>query len=239
MVTVPTKAPAAVVLAVLCSGASLAHGMTGGAVITGRVLVKGTPPAPIKAKVRADPHCQAQHPDGLELSEFAVSNGGLAEVLVYLKTGVKGTFAAPVTPALLDQKGCRYFPPMLAVQAGQPVKVRNSDPTLHNVHFRPRLNSEINIGQPRVGMESTRTFGKPEVMVPIGCDVHPWMRAHMAVLSHPFFAVSGEGGRFEIRGVPPGRYEVEARHPKLEAASATVDVTAGATTVDLTLSMAP
>ncbi|HUG53786.1 MAG TPA: carboxypeptidase regulatory-like domain-containing protein [Vicinamibacteria bacterium] len=208
-------------------------------VIKGRVLFEGTPPAPQKVKVSADPRCKAQHPDGLERSDLSVSGGGLGEALVYLKTGVTGTFPPSSAPALLDQKGCQYLPAMVAVQAGQPLKIRNSDPTLHNVHFRPALNPEINIGQPRAGMESSRVFAKPEVLVPIGCDVHPWMRAHLAVLSHPFFAVTVDGGAFEIRGVPPGSYQIEARHPRLPPASAKVTVGAGVTPVDLTLSLRP
>lgn len=225
---------AAALVCVAAAGAP-AEAQTGGT-IKGRVLVRGTPPAPRKVPVKADPQCQAQHPDGLELSDFAVSGGGLADVLVYLRAGVKGAFPPPAAPVVLDQKGCQYSPGLVAVQAGQALKIRNSDATLHNVHFRPKLNPEINVGQPRAGMESSRVFAKPEIVVPVGCDVHPWMRATLAVLPHPFFAVSGDGGAFEIRGVPPGRYEIEARHPKLEPASATVEVTEE-TAVDLTLSL--
>src|SRR5690349_16090590 len=122
----------AVAVAALALGAVGAGAQTAGS-IKGRVLVKGTPPAPVKAKVAADPHCASQHPQGLDRVEYEVSNGGLGQVLVYLKSGVKGTFNAPAEPAVLDQKGCEYFPHMVAVQAGQPVKIRNSDPTLHNV----------------------------------------------------------------------------------------------------------
>lgn len=228
----------AMAAAVLLSSA--AHAQTGGGgVIKGRVLLRGTPPAAQKVKVSADPQCQAQHPQGLEHSDFRVANGGLADVVVYLKSGVKGTFAAPTEAAVLDQKGCQYAPGLVAVQAGQPLKIRNSDATLHNVHFRPALNKEINVGQPRAGMESSRVFSKAEVLVPIGCDVHPWMRASLAVLAHPFFAVSGETGTFEIRNVPPGTYEIEARHGKLKPVSATVTVSGGETPVDLTLVIEP
>jgi hypothetical protein len=218
---------------VLLAGA--ADAQTGSGVIKGRVFVRGTAPAPKTVLVGADAHCKARHPQGLEHSDFSISKAGLAEVLVYLKTGVKGAFTAPATPALLDQKGCQYHPGLVAVLAGQTLKIRNSDPTLHNVHFRPRLNPEINVGQPRAGMESARVFAKPELLMPIGCDVHPWMRASLAVLPHPFFAVSAEGGAFEIRNVPPGRYEIEARHPKIPPVSATVKVGGGETAVDLTL----
>jgi hypothetical protein len=229
---------AALAATMLFSGMAQAE-TSGAGVIKGRVLVRGAAPAPRKVPLSADAHCQAQHPQGLEQSDFAISNGGLADVLVYLKSGVQGTFAAPGEPALLDQNGCQYSPRLVAVQAGQALKIRNSDPTLHNVRFRPALNKEINLGQPRAGMESSRVFPKPEVLVPIGCDVHPWMRANLAVLSHPFFAVSKEAGAFEIRNVPPGTYEIEARHGKLKPVSAQVAVSGPTTPVDLTLVIDP
>jgi hypothetical protein len=109
---------------------------------------------------------------------------------------------------------------MLVMRAGQALRIRNSDDTLHNIHPRPQVNSEFNIGQPRKDMESVREgekgFAKPEVMIPVGCDVHPWMRAYISVLEHPFSAVTKEDGTFEIKGLPAGDYEVEAFHGKLK-----------------------
>jgi len=156
------------------------------------------------------------HPGGLERQTVDTSGGGLRDVLVYVKSGVSGTYPAPTEPVLLDQKGCMYHPHIITVQAGQPLKIRNSDDTLHNIHPRPVVNQEFNIGQPRQGMESTKTFDKAEVPIPVGCDVHPWMRSYIAVLNHPFFAVTKEDGTYEIKGLPPGEYEIEAWHEKLK-----------------------
>jgi len=113
------------------------------------------------------------------------------------------------------------------MQTNQPLKIKNNDDTLHNIHPRPTVNAEFNIGQPRKGMESTKTFDKKEVMFPVGCDVHPWMRAYISVLDHPFFAVTKEDGTFEIKGLPPGDYEVEAYHEKLKTQTQKVTVKAG------------
>lgn len=217
----------------------LAHAQTSTGVIKGRVLVRGKAPATRKIPMSADAHCKSAHPQGLDHSDFSVSNGGLADVVVYLKSGVQGTFPVPAEAVVLDQKGCQYSPGMVAVQAGQTLKIRNSDPTLHNVHFRPALNKEINVGQPRAGMESPRVFSRAEVLIPVGCDVHPWMRASLAVLSHPFFAVSAEAGAFEIRNVPAGNYEIEARHGRLKPVSAPVAIGGAETRVDLTLVIEP
>ena len=131
------------------------------------------------------------HPGGLERQK-QVKDGGLADALVYVK-GLAGSYPAPAEPVVLDQIGCQYNPRMVVMRAGQPLKIRNSDDTLHNIHPRPTLNKEFNIGQPRKGMESTKTFDKPELMIPTGCDVHPWMRAYISVLANPFFAVTKRG----------------------------------------------
>jgi plastocyanin len=106
---------------------------------------------------------------------------------------VKGTFPAKTTPVILDQQGCMYTPPVIALQVGQPLRMRNSDETLHNVHPRPTVNTGFNVGQPRKGMETDKKFDKPETFFPVSCDVHPWMRSYIAVFSHPFFTVTKDG----------------------------------------------
>jgi plastocyanin len=209
----PPPAPAATAAA---SAAPAGGGAAGGASVAGKISFEGTPPAPEKIKTSADPKCQALHPTGLERQTIDTSGGGLKDVFVYVKSGLPGSYPAPSEPVLLDQHGCMYSPHIVTVQAGQPLKIRNSDDTLHNIHPRPAVNQEFNIGQPRQGMESTKTFDKPEVMIPVGCDVHPWMRAYIAVLNHPFFAVTKEDGTYEIKGLPPGEYEIEAWHEKLK-----------------------
>jgi len=192
----------------------------GSASVSGKVHFEGTVPPPEKVKLNADPKCAAMHKEGLERAQIQVKDGGLADVVVYVKSGPKGTYPPPSEPAMLDQKGCDYSPHMLAMRAGQPLKIRNSDDTLHNIHPRPKLNPEFNIGQPRQGMESVREgekgFTKPEILIPVGCDVHPWMRAYISVFDHPFFAVTSEDGSFEIKGLPAGEYEIEALHSKLK-----------------------
>jgi hypothetical protein len=145
-----------------------------------------------------------------------VKDGGLADVLVYVKSGLHGSYPSPTEPVLLDQKGCDYWPHMVVKMVGQPLTIRNSDDTLHNIHPRPQINPEFNIGQPHQGMESKKTLDKPEVMIPVGCDVHPWMRAFISVFDHPFFTVTKEDGTFEIKGLPAGEYEIEAYHGKLK-----------------------
>ena len=197
--------------------------------VSGKISFEGQAPASERVKVSADPKCQAIHPQGLEKQAIKVKDGGLADVYVYVKGPVSGSYPAPTTAVVLDQSGCNYAPHVLALQVGQPLAIRNSDDTLHNIHPRPKENAEFNIGQPRKGMESTKTFDKPEVMIPVGCDVHPWMRAYISVFAHPFYAVSNEDGSFEIKGLPAGEYEVEAHHGKLKGQAQKVTVKDGET----------
>jgi len=215
-------------------GASATAGgaASGSGSISGKVTFAGTAPAPDKIKTSADPKCAEMHKGGLERHSVEVKEGGLGNTLVYVKNAPAGA-TAPTEEALLDQEGCMYKPSMLAVRVGQPIKIRNSDDTLHNIHPRPTKNAEFNIGQPRKGMETTKTFDKEEVMIPVGCDVHPWMRSYIAVLSHPYFAITKEDGSFEIKNLPPGEYEVEANHPKLKTTTAKVSVKDGDAKLDL------
>jgi hypothetical protein len=200
---------------------------TGSASVSGKIAFEGTPAPAERVKLTADPKCAEMHKDGLMRQQIKVKDGGLAEVLVYVKSGLSGTYPAPTEPVLLDQHGCDYSPHMVAMVAGQQLKIRNSDETLHNIHPRPQANTEFNVGQPRKGMESLKTFDKPEMLIPVGCDVHPWMRAYISVLLNPFFAVTGEDGSFEIKGLPAGEYEIEAAHGKLKTVSSKVTVKDG------------
>lgn len=213
--------------AALAAAPATLAGDRGLGVIAGKVSFTGSPPPSRKVKLTADPWCAAIHRGGLDVEPIRVTGGGLAEVLVHVKSGITGSYRAPSEPVLLDQIGCQYQPRMLAIMVGQPLKVRNSDDTLHNIHPRPTANKEFNAGQPRKGMESTKTFDAPELMIPTGCDVHPWMRAYISVLSNPFFAVTREDGSYEILGLPDGDYEVEAVHSQLGSASGKVSVRQG------------
>ena len=201
----------------------------GGATISGKVALTGTPPAPQKIKMAADPECMKQHPDAVMDQSVASSSGMLQWALVYVKEGVTGSFPAPADPVVINQTGCRYEPHVFGIQVGQKLEILNSDATLHNINCQAKTNKKFNLAQPTKGMKTTKIFDQPEVGVPFKCNVHPWMSAHAGVFSHPFFAVTDAGGAFTIKGLPAGTYTVEAWHEKLGTQSQKVTVADGET----------
>jgi len=188
----------------------------GPGVITGTTLFDGSAPPPRVVPMDADPLCKPE-PGATTSEQLLVGPGnGLRNVFVYVKDGLgTRTYAVPTTPVVLDQKGCRYVPHVFGVQVGQPVSISNSDPALHNVHAIPKVNREFNFSQSPKVPPAPRTFTAPEVMVSFRCDVHGWMNAFAGVVPHPFFAVTKEDGSFEIKGLPPGTYIIEAWHEQL------------------------
>jgi len=209
----------------------------GGATITGMVKFSGTAPANPTIDMSEEAACKAKYSTSPTDPQIVVTNGMLANVFVYLKSGLPAgaSYPAPSTPVVIDQRGCLYHPRVFGVMVGQPIEILNSDPVLHNIKAVPTANRGFNISQPSEGMKTTRTFSTPEVMVPLQCNVHGWMNAHVGVVSHPFFATSGEDGTFTIKGLPAGTYELEAWHEKLGTQTMKVTVAEnGTATADFT-----
>ena len=232
----PAKAPAASTAsaAAPAAGAPAAAPAGGGATVTGKVAFTGSAPAKEQIKMDADAYCKGAHAEPVYTQEVVVNgNGTLQWVLVYVKEGVTGSYPPPATPVMLDQKGCQYTPHIFGIQAGQPLKIVNSDGTLHNIHALPKVNAEFNIGQPFQKMETIKKFDKAEVPLRFKCDVHKWMGAYCGVFNHPFFATTNDQGVFEIKGLPPGNYVIEAWQEKYGAQTQNVTVAGSETkTVD-------
>jgi plastocyanin len=191
--------------------------------LDGRVLFDGPAPQNPPIKMTADPVCIRGNPNGASFETFLVSGGGLDNVFVYVKDGLGNYyFDVPTEPVKLDQQGCYYRPHVFGVRVGQPIEITNSDPTIHNVHALPQANQEFNFPQQIQGMKNVKTFTARELMVPFKCDVHGWMRAYAGVLEHPYFAVTQNGGRFELKNLPPGTYTIEAWHERLGSQSQSV-----------------
>jgi plastocyanin len=209
--------------------------------VKGTVALDGAAPKNADIKMNADPVCVKQTAGSPQAQEtFIVGKDGksLANVFVYVKEGLSPdySFDVPTESAKIDQQNCRYHPHVFGMRVGQKLEIVNSDPTLHNIHAMPKANTEFNNGQPIQGMKMDHTFTAKEVMVPFKCDVHGWMNAYVGVLDHPFFAVTDDEGKFDLKGLPPGTYTIEAWHEK--GGTVTQSVTVGASeTKDITFTM--
>jgi len=213
--------------------------------VTGKVTYTGTAPEPKKIDTSADAACTAKSPN-LTTEEWVVKDGKLANTFVYIKEGTidgakkisEYTWPAPSTAATLDQNGCHYKPHVMGVVVKQDISITNSDPTTHNIHFTPKNNPDWNQSQPNGAAPLMHKLSVAEVLVPVKCNQHPWMKAYVGVLKHPFFAVSSEDGSFTIKGVPPGKYTVVAWHEGgANGTEKTMEVTVpakGAATADFT-----
>src|SRR5215469_3330928 len=178
--------------------------------VSGVVHFEGTVPAPQKIDMTADSGCKGQNQ-----SEIAVVNEGrLANVLVYVKDGLEGrSFPASPEKVKIAQEGCRYVPHVAAAMVGQPVEFVDKDDTLHNIHPMPKNNAQWNQSEMPNG-SFARAFTAPEIMIPIKCNQHPWMKVYLNVLGNPFFAITGKDGSFALKGLPPGTYTIAAVHEK-------------------------
>jgi plastocyanin len=197
-----------------------------GASITGSIVYEGAVPKLRPIKMDADPICASKHTEKV-LPEVLVLGDGqtLGNIFVYVKSGLpEKTYPTPTDPVVIDQKGCMYSPHVFGIQAGQPLEILNSDGTLHNIHALPKVNRAFNIAMPENKLTASKVFSKEEFMFPIKCDVHPWMGAWCAVMSHPFFDTTGIDGKFTIDGLDAGTYEIEVWHERLGTQTATVTV---------------
>src|ERR1051325_10399810 len=165
------------------------------ATVSGKITFEGTPPPNDKIQMSSDPYCQMHAADYPTAETVKVSDGGLENVIVFISSGLPaGTSYAPATsPVEINQQNCHYIPHVFTIMTGQPLNVKNSDMTLHNIHVWAEKNPQFNVGQPVKDMVSPTKFAMAEVPVPIRCDVHKWMGAFTGVFDHPYHTVSKSG----------------------------------------------
>jgi hypothetical protein len=194
------------------------------ATVSGKISFEGTPPPNDKIQMSADPYCGQHAADNPTAETVKVSDGGLENVIVYVSKGLPaGTSYAPLAPAEINQQSCHYIPHVFTLMTNQPLKIKNSDMTLHNIHVFADKNPQFNVGQAVQNMVSETKFAIPEDSVAIRCDVHKWMGAWVGIFDHPFNTVSKAGGAFELK-LPPGTYEITAWHEKFGKKTMMVEV---------------
>lgn len=175
------------------------------AVVRGRARFAGPPPAAESVRIDADRACVTLNGTDRQSADRMLvgDEAGLQNVFVYVTSGLeKASFPVPNEPVVIEQQKCRYVPRVVGVRVGQPLQIRNGDPLLHNVRSDSEVNQPFNQGQPVQGMTFGHTFTTREVMVPVKCDVHAWMRAYVGALDHPYFAVTDATGAFVLPDLP-------------------------------------
>lgn len=218
--------------AALAAASMLWTGAVLAGAISGTVTYEGKVPTLKAIAMDADPACAKKHTTPVPSEALVLGDANaMGNILVRVVKGLPAgkTYPAPKEPVVMDQNGCQYKPHVFGIMVGQPFKILNSDGILHNVHALPKANKPFNMAMPANRTEASSSFEKEEGLFQIKCDVHPWMNAWVAVMSHPYFSVTGKEGKYTISGLDPGTYEIEAWHEKLGTQKATVTVAGGET----------
>lgn len=201
-------------------------------VLRGKITFAGAKPPRKLIAMDSDAACQQAHAGRPVYDESIVTGkaGGLANAFIYIQSGLEGKKFEPAEgPVVLNQQGCLFAPRVLGMRAGQTMDVKNSDPVSHNVHPKPTNNYDWNEQQSPGAPNLQHRFPRADVMIPVKCNVHSWMRAYIGVVDHPYFAVTGADGTFELKDVPPGDYTLAVWQEKLGEQKQTVHLAASGT----------
>ena len=186
-----------------------------GLTLSGRITLAGKPPP--ERPISLHGPCRELYPQPPPTRHYLVSSkGGLANVVVYVQTGLENySFAPPKEPVTIDATACFFEPYVSVAQVGQKIRFQNQDGFLHNVHCTAHQNREFNLSLAMQGQAAERTFDYPELFIRFKEDIYEWMFAYVTVLNHPFFAVSDQDGNYKLPpGLPPGTYTLAASHLK-------------------------
>jgi hypothetical protein len=204
--------PAAIALFLLAEADCLLAAEWGS--LSGRVVLDGEPPESQPIKPTKDQFCMSIGPPNETLQ--VGKDGGLANVVIYIR--VKRGQSLDIHPdydvqleqeVVLDNKGCRFVPHIALVRTGQPLVVKNSDPTGHNTNASLNKNGAFNV-LIAASQSQNMTLSKAESLpLPVQCNVHPFMKGYMLVRDDPYMTVTDETGAFEITNIPAGNHEFQ------------------------------
>jgi hypothetical protein len=224
------------VVVLFCCGALILNqnvSAAGEGKISGTVKLDGTAPHMRGIDMSKDPYCSKIHASDPAKMETVVvgSGGGVEHVVLYISEGLTGgaLTQVPTVEPVFDQKGCVYSPHVLALDVNQKFKVTTSDQTAHNIHPNPNPmtgNIPWNQSQPP-GAPAVEKSWKATEMIPVQCNIHPWMHGWFAVVKGPY-ATTDASGAYTIDNVPPGSYTVTAWQEDLGTQTQKVTVAAGA-----------
>ena len=201
-----------------------------GSVVEGAVQLQGAPPPPKRIHVAQDADVGGET---REVYPVRMENGGVDDAVVWIDDIQRGkAFSFP--PARIDQKNCTYVPHVVVMQAGD-VNITSGDPIPHSVHTRAQHNRDYNESMSPLQSDISLSFPQPDV-ISIRCDLHGWMQAYVVVAKNPYYAISENGGKFKLDGVPKGRYHLKVWSESLGESEQEIVVEAGKPTrADFTL----
>src|ERR1700674_3484302 len=195
----------------ILAAATMTSGASGGGTVSGKITYEGTPAKQKPIDMSKEPSCAKQYATPPPTETVVTGpNNALVNVVVYISAGAPDE-GPPSQPAVFTQKGCRYRPHVLAFQVNQPLEIANADQTSHNIHPLAKINREWNKSQPPGTPPIVDKYDKAE-MIPVKCNIHPWMHGTFAVLKNSHYSVSGDDGGFKLPNLPPGKYTVTAFH---------------------------
>jgi hypothetical protein len=184
-----------------------------GGTIRGTVKWSGPVPRTLTLPITKDPAiCDPESAKTRDLERLVIGPGaGVANTVVFIKYISAGKpMDLPEVRRFLDQKHCRYIPHILLVPEKVPVQMKSSDATLHTIHMTGA--ATYNLPFPSVSQAISRTM-PTRGLINLQCNGgHSWMNGTMFVVSHPYYAVTDESGKFELADVPPGDYQIVAWH---------------------------
>jgi len=180
--------------------------------VTGKVTLQGLPMKAKPINMSSEPGCAKLYSTPPTTEDVVVGpGGGLKNVVVYVSAGAPEQSGPPAQPISVEQKGCRFTPHIVVMQANQELRVVNEDATTHNIHPLPSVNREWNKAQPPGTPPIEETFAREE-FISVKCNIHSWMHSYFVVLKTPYYSVSDENGTFKFENLPPGKYTVTAWH---------------------------
>jgi plastocyanin len=195
--------------------------------ISGKIVYQGKPPVLHPISMEKDPVCAPEAGPMLPEDGRVNDNGTLPNAFVYISKGA-AKMSAPPNSVTLTQNGCMFEPHVLGIMVGQPLQVVTDDPTAHNIHLSAKDgNKDWNVTQQPGTPSVTTKLTQPAIMVPVHCNIHPWMEAFIGVVTNPFYAVTGTDGTFTIKNVPPGDYTLSVWTATYGTQEHTVTVRAG------------
>lgn len=220
-----------------------AGSVSNGGTITGTVKFEGEAPEMKKLPITKNPEVCGLT-DKFDKSVVVGEGNALKNTIVYLMdiSSGEGFKKGAKIKYEIDQDGCQFDPHVRLLPVGQRLTMLNPDKIMHNVHIFSKKNPAFNKSQPGSRRKMpVKAVKKAEGPVAVKCDVHGWMKAWIAYIPHPYFAVSDENGKFKIENVPPGSYKLGYWHEACgtnndSPVSVTVDA-GGSVMQDFTLSL--